>query len=778
MGEFSVVGKSVPRIDAFEKVTGKAKYIEDLKLPGMLCAKVLRSPYPHARIVKINIAKAEKLSKVRAVITGKDAPEERLRYFIRDRYILARDVVRFVGEPVAAVAADTAEIAEEALDLIEVEYEQLPAVFDAEEAMKTDPPVVIHPGLFNYSRGPLLYPLYRFEPDLPNVYVHRPIRKGDVEKGFQESDLILENRFSLPMAQHSCLERHNAIAQPEPDGGLTVWVPTHMLYGQKANLCRLLSLTPSKLRVISLYVGGCFGGKAKVSVPGIAALLALKTGKPVRLVFNRDEVFIDGNSREAMIIYIKDGVKADGTLLVREIRLILNAGAYSGTTIQVAKNAAFGAVGSYRVPNFKLDSYAVATNGPPTGAFRGFGSTEVIWAIESQMDMIAEELDIEPLEIRKKNLLTEGEEDICGMITHSIGARECLDKVAEWIEWDKKTSLGEGPWKIGKGIALANKYSMPATLSVVNIKVHQDATIEVRSSAHEVGQGGSTALAQIAAEEFGTSIDKIKMVSPDTSITPFDAGTVSSRTTFHVGNALRIACQDAKRQIFEMVSEKARVPPENLYIKDGMVYVKGNDKEIRISELFAPGGYLFRGGELLGTGTYSGPIEYEDPETGQGKRTVAFYAHGANAVEVMVNEETGEVKVLRIGACFDMGQPINPKLCEGQMEGGAGMGLGTALYEEMVLENGVVANSNFLDYKIPSSMDLPTCENVKSMIVTAPHREGPFGAKGFSEGAMVALSPAIANAISRATGVRIRDLPITKEKVLKQLKRITGQRNK
>lgn len=700
MVELSVVGKSVPRVDALEKVTGKAKYSADLKLPGMLYTKVLRSPYPHARIINVNTSRAEKLAKVRAVITGKDVPEEKVGW-IRDRYILARDRVRFVGEAVAAVAADSIEAAEEALELIEVDYEELPAVFDAEEAIKSNPPVVIHPDLPKYARAPVPYPLYQSVPNLPNVYSHRQIRKGDIEKGFQEADLIIENRFLVPTAQHCCLERHNAIAQPESDGGLTVWVSTHLLYSHKTELCRLLSLPPSKLRVISLYVGGSFGGKGVIVLPGIAALLALKTGRPIKIVLNRDEMFVDGNSREAMSVYIKDGVKRDGTLLAREMRLILNVGAYSGTTILVVKNASFGAVGTYSVPNFKLESYGVATNRPPTGPYRGFGSTEVIWAIESQMDMIAEELGIDPVEIRRKNLLKEGEEDACGMLTHSIGARECLDAVAKWIEGGEESPTEEGPWKRGKGIALCNKYTMPATRSVVNVKVHQDGTVEVRHSANEVGQGCNTVFAQIAAEEFGTSIDKIKIVYTDTAITPFEMGTVSSRSTFHTGNALRLACQDAKRQIFEMASERLDVPAGSLETKDGVVYAVGENRKIRINELFSPGGYLLRGGEILGSGTFSGPLESENAETGQGKRPVTYYAHGATAVKVKVNVETGEVKVLRMGTCFDMGQPINPKLCESQMEGGIGMGMGNALYEELVLENGVVANPNFLDYKFP-----------------------------------------------------------------------------
>ncbi len=781
MAELSIVGRNIPRVDALAKVTGKAEYSVDLKLPGMLYGKILRSPYPHARIVSIDTSRVEKLARVKVVVTGKDGPEERVGH-IRDRYILARDTVRFVGEAVAAVAADSIEAAEEALELIKVSYEELPAIFDAEEALAPHAPVIVHPDLLQYPLTPQPYPLYRFEPDRPNVYIHRQIRKGDMEQGFRDADLVFEHRFSTPMVQHSCLELHNAVARPEPDGGLTVWDSTHILFKHKADLCRLFRLPPSKVRVLSLYIGGCFGGKAGTIVPAIASLLALKARRPVKLVFNRDEVFVDGASRAAMTINIKDGVMKDGTLLAREMQMILNAGAYSGSTTLVTKNATFGAVGSYRVPNFKLDSYAVATNNPPTGAFRGYGSTEVIWAVESQMDILAAELDIDPVEIRRKNLLNEGDEDVCGMITCSMGAGECLEKVARWIEWDK--GQGDrfeicppeaGPWKKGKGIALGNKYTMPATRSMVHVKVHQDATIEVRHSAHEVGQGSGTALAQIAAEEFGISVDKIRMISTDTALTPYDAGSVSSRSTFHTGNALLRACRDVKRRIFEMASERLEAPPEDLKLREGVILVPGSDKSLKVAELFAPAGYLLKGGELSGSGTFIGPLESEDAETGQGKRPVTYYAHGANAVEVMVNMETGEVRVIKNGTCFDMGRPINPKLCGAQMEGGMGMGIGGALYEEILLAKGEVLNPNFLNYKFPSSLDVPVCANVKSMIAAVPHDEGPYGAKGFSEGGLVAVAPAIANAIFNATGLRIRDLPITKEKVFRMLRSMTDQ---
>jgi CO/xanthine dehydrogenase Mo-binding subunit len=769
MPEFSVVGKSVPRVDAYEKVTGRAKFPIDLKLPGMLFAKLLRSPYPHARIVNIDTSKAKKHTGVKAIITGKDAPLKRIGPYIKDRYMIARDIVRYVGEVVVAVAATTIETAEEASELIKVDYEELPAIFDAEEALRKNPAVVIHPELFMYDRTPQPYPLYRFEPDLPNVYIHHKIRNGDTEKAFKDADIVVENRFSLPRVQHCGLEPHNATARPEPDGGLTIWVSTNLLYGHKQSLCQLLDIPSSKLRVISLYVGGAFGGRGGVAIPGIPGLLALKTGKPVKLVLSRDEVFIDGNPRQNTVVYIKDGAKLNGILLARELKIILNVGAYSGITPLITKNSSYGAVGTYRIPNFKFDSFGVATNEPPTGAFRGFGTPEVIWAIESNMDIIAEKLGIDPVEMRQKNILNEGEKDVCGMSTSSIGARQCLEDVREWIRWGNQMPVEKGPWKRGRGIALGNKYTLPGTNSEIHVKIHSDATIEVRTSAQEVGQGCNTILAQIAAEEFGTSINKVKIVFADTSITPFDMGTISSRITYHNGNALRLACKNAKQKLFEVVSKRMNVPVEDLELKKGVIIIRGKGRETNISDLFSPAGFPVEGGEILGIGSFRGPLEPEDPETGQGKRPVSYYAHGANAVEVLVNIETGETKVVKVASSFDMGQPINPKLCEGQMEGGVGMGVGITLYEQMVLENGNIINPNLTDYKLPSSADMPICENVKSMIAPAPHEEGPFGAKGFSEGALACVAPAIANAIFNATGVRIRDLPITREKMLKML---------
>ena len=386
MTQTSVIGKSVPRIDALEKVTGSAMYCADLKIPGVIYAKILRSPHPHARIVSIDTSRAEAMDGVRAVATGKDKdiPAERVGLSVRDRPILAQEVVRFVGEPVAAVAADTIEIAEEALEFIKVDYEELPAIFDVEEALKANPSVIIHPDIFQYSLSPLLkFMKHRFDPDMPNCYIRHKIRKGDVEAGFQAADVIVENRFSTPRIQHCPMEPHIAIARVEPDGGLTLWSTEQGLWRHKYELSRVFGLPSSKLRLISLYIGGGFGGKSNMQqVTSIPILLTFRTGRAVNLTLSREEVFVDGFVGSPTVTYVKDGVKLDGTLVAREVKYILDSGAYSGTTVVIANNAGFGASSTYSVPVFKSDAYAVATNNPPGGPFRGFGVRQMNWAIE------------------------------------------------------------------------------------------------------------------------------------------------------------------------------------------------------------------------------------------------------------------------------------------------------------------------------------------------------------------------------------------------------------
>jgi CO/xanthine dehydrogenase Mo-binding subunit len=780
----SVVGESVLRVDVLEKVTGRAIFCDDIRLPGMLHAKVLRSPYPHAKILNIDTSKAERLSGVRCVITNKDVPPNRYGVTILDQYVLAKDVVRYVGDPLAAVAADTMDIAEEALELIDVEYEELPAIFDGEEAMSTNPSVIIHPELASYEIGRAwgLGP----DPDRPNVFARFRILRGDVDKGFKESDLVLENRFSTSKIQHCPLEPHVAIGQPMANGDLTLWVGRQGIWRMRNTIAPLFDMNPSRIRVVQSYVGGGFGQKNRVVVEPIVIVLALKTKHPVKLLFTREEVFLHG-SKVPMVIYIKDGVKKDGTLVARKMKVILKAGPYDYNIGLVNRNCAFGVAGTYRVPNVKWESYGVYSNEPPACGFRGLGSNQTVWAVESHMDIVAGKLGIDPMEFRKRNILKEGEPNIYGELTHSIGARQCLDRMAEFIKLDQKPK-GEGPWRIGKGIALGNKYSLAPTTSLARVKVGEDGTITVFHSADEIGQGCNTVAAQIAAEEFGVPISKVRVVFTDTLITPFfDGGSTSSRVTYNLGNAVILACRAAKKNLFERAAERLGTSPDELETKGGEVHVREEtSKKITIPELFTgykgdrPGGYgaWTRGGEIVGDDTWVQEYTPEDPETGQinpiaasqGKRLVAFYGHMGKAVELAVNVDTGQVKILRCGMAIDS-QPINPKMCEQQMEGGMGMAIGETLFEEVRLENGRVTNPNFTDYRIPTTTEMPSLDNVKDVIAPTPHKDGPFGAKGFSEGAMVGLQPAIANAIEDAIGVRIRDLPITPERVLQALKK-------
>lgn len=781
--EFLSVTKSIPRVDALEKATGKVVFCTDFKLSGMLHAKLLRSPHPHARIVSINTSKAERLPGVKCIVTGKDAPEKRYGMLLFDQPVLAKHTVRYVGEPVAAVAADDLDIAEEALELIEVEYKELPAIFDAEEAMSTNPQTVVHRDLFNYDRARA----WQFDLDRPNVFFHHKIRRGDVAKGFQEATLVMENEFTTERIQHCALEPHATIVEPTAGGGLTIWTGRQDVWFLINRIGWLFGISPSQVRIIRPYVGGAFGSKFPIVVEPIAVLLALKISKPIKLVLTREEVFLSGGNRVPMIIYIKDGVSKDGRLVAREMKVILKAGAYSSVVSILVRNCSFGAVGTYSVPNFSLDSYGVYVNEPPACNFRGFGSTQVAFAIESHMDMLADKLGIDNVEFRRKNILREGDPNVTGEITHSIGAGKCLHEVAKLIKLTDQ-SQNEGCWKKGKGIGLGNKYCTAPTTSLARVKIAEDGVIIVYHSADEIGQGCNTVAAQIAAEEFGIPIDRVKVIFADTLVTPFfNGGATSSRITYHLGNAVKAACLAAKKRLFEVAAERLHADPGELETKGGEVYFRGiREKSIKISEVFSgykgdyPGGYgaYTTGGEIIGEGAWVQEYIPEDPETGQidpgaaseGIRLVSFWSHAAKAVEVAVDVETGQVRVLQVSSAADMGLPINPKMCEQQMDGGVGMGIGDSLYEEMIVERGVVKNPNFTDYRVPSVTQMPFIDNVKLVFAPAPHKDGPFGAKGLGEVALIGMQPAIANAIYDAVGVRIKSLPITAERLLQALK--------
>ena len=787
MAKYQVLGKSVPRLDALEKVTGRAKFCGDMSLPGMLYAKVLRSPHAHARIVSVDTSRAEKLPGVRVVITGQDVPDKRYGLFIFDQYILAKDVVRYVGEAVAAVAADTLDVAEKAIELIEVRYEELPAIFDVDEAWEEKPPVVLHPELAGYQRGLFLTPHLVLE--RPNVNNYFKVRRGDVEQGFREADLVMENRFSLARIHHVEAEPHVWIAQCDPDGGLTMWLGQQGIHLQKQYYTGVFGIPPSKIRVVNAYhVGGSFGGKIGLIADPIVISLAMKTARPVKYTFTREEMFICGGSRVPTVIYIKDGVKRDGTLVAREMRILFNIGAYANMGPLGVRNETFVVAGSYRIPNCRIDSYGVYTNLPLIAPFRGFGSAELSWAIESHMDILARKLGLDPAEFRERNFLKEGEPNVHGELVHSFGAGECQQAVMKAIDWDKKPPEASYPWKKGRGLAVTNKYSMAPTAAVALVKILEDGGVEVRTSLDEVGQGAMTVIAQVAAEEFGLPLEKVKMVWGDTNITPYFPSSSSSRTTFQLGKAVWLACQDAKRQLFELVAPRLRVPPQDLETRDSRVYVKSiPSNSIEIRSLFiverpmsaqAFGAFSEEAGEIVGKGVWNQPFVYENYETGRmkpedaqkGLRMASFYSYAAQVTELVVNVETGEVMIERVATAGDMGFPVNPKMCQQQMEGALAMGIGITLWEEMLFDKGRALNPNLRDYMITTSQDMPNNNDVKILMAPVPHKDNPYGAKGIAEVLTCPIPASIANAVYDAVGVRITDLPITREKILKALK--------
>jgi CO/xanthine dehydrogenase Mo-binding subunit len=634
----------------------------------------------------------------------------------------------------------------------------------------------------------VMQPPGRLAPDRPNVFNHTKLRKGDVKKGFESADLIVENRFLAASLQHCALEPHSVMVRPEYDGGVTISTGKQAIWRVKGDIAANLGIDPSRVRVKQGYVGGSFGGKVMV-YEYIPTLLALKTGFPVKWVMTREEVCVLGGPREDMVLKIKDGYKKDGTMVARQMEVFVNGGGYAEGSPVIAKNCSSATVCMYRTPHLKWDSYGVYTNTPKRGGMRGFGVNEVVYAIEANMDIAAKELGLMPSDLRRKNLIKEGEPQANGEITHSIGVEECMDRVMELMDFNEKSDP-DGPWKKGKGLALGNKYSTAPAECGARIKVTENEKVIVYHGADAMGQGVNTAMAQIAAEEFGIPIEKVEVEFSDTATVPFFGnGSSSSRTTYNLGIAVRRACDDAKKNIYNKATKKLDVSPDELETESMEVYVKTNpEQRLKMRGLFSPyqnrpphifSGVADEGGEIMGNAIYKTECIPDDPETGQldpelakkGKRLNAFYSYAAKAIEVAVNIETGEVKVLRCYGAVDLGKAINPMICEQQSEGGMVMGIGSALYEEVMMEEGRVLNPNFTDYWVPLAGQVPQNEHLKTILVeSAPHKDGPFGAKGYSEGVVAGMEPAIANAVYDAIGIRIKDLPITTGKVLKALK--------
>ncbi|MDY6864118.1 MAG: xanthine dehydrogenase family protein molybdopterin-binding subunit [Thermodesulfobacteriota bacterium] len=760
MQEYSIIGKNMPRKDAVEKVMGEAKFTDDIVLPRTLCGKILRSPYPHARILNIDTGKAEKLLGVKGVITGKDTMG--IKFGIldtpeipADQYPLAMDKVRYIGDEVAAVAAIDEDTAEEALDLIEVEYEELLPVFDPVGAMREDAPK-IHDVESNL--GSKIF--WDF---------------GDVEKGFNESDYIREDEFRTNAVSHSPMEPHTALAHFDPSGKLTLWASKQSPFLCHLLLAKTLGLSENQVRVIAPHVGGGFGGKVDLLATDFcSALLSKNTGRPVRISCTREEVFTSTRQRHPMIVYIKTGVKKDGTLVAKYCKNISDTGAYNSTgPVALYLSGAF-LVATYRIPNVRYEGYSVYTNKSVRGAMRGHGCVQIRFADDSQMDMIAEDLGLDPIEIRVKNSLHPGDVLPNEFKVTSCGINECIKRASESIDWNKRrdrksVEIGLG---VGCGSFISGFFVPPHTSAAAMVKLQEDGGVTLITGATDIGQGSSTVLSQIAAEELGVPFDTVRVISADTEITPHDPGSFSSRVTFLAGNAVKIAVQEAKKQVFEVAAEILEANIKDLEAKEGKIYVKGSPKKNVSFHRTVMTSLLKSGNPIMGRGYYRPPnTNFPDLKTGKGNPTGA-YSFSAHIAEVAIDRETGFIKMPKFVVAHDCGRALNPQQVTGQLEGSVNMGQAQALSEDIKMEGGQVLNPSFLSYGIPLSLSIP---KINVISVETVDQEGPFGAKEAGEGNLVPTPAAIANAVYDAIGVRIKELPITPEKILKALEEKKGE---
>ena len=770
------IGVSVPRVDGVKKVTGAAKYVGDMKWPRMLYAKCVKSPYAHAKILSIDVSAAKALKGVHDVITG-DYYTKRGGLYLEDKNFLAVNTVKFCGEPVVAVAAETPEIAEAACDLVKVEYEPLPVINNPMEGMAKDA-VLIHPELHTYKVVPIFHPQAH-----TNISHHHIIRKGDADAAFKYAEehpdeyYITEHEYHVPHVQHTPIENHIAVAQYEPDGKCTVWASCQSPYAVRQALSASFDIPLNKMRIISPYVGGGFGAKAGTTIEGIIIPLAMHSkGRPVMMEYTREEEFVNSYVRQGLYTKIKTAVrKSDGKFLAVQNDFYWDGGAYTEYGVNIVKASGFASTGPYEFDNVKTDAYCVYTNNPVGGPYRGFGMCEIHFGIEQNIDEVAKEIGMDPIEIRRVNGLAPGKSTGTGEIMKSCGFLEALDQVAEAIQYDKPCDPPSGPHKVrGKGIAGGWKSpSQPTNAgSAAIIRMNEDGTFFLMTSGHDIGQGSDTALTQIAAEVLCCDPSKFTIRTGDTDHTPYEWQTVASRITYCAGNAIKLAAEDLKEKLLDLAQIKLGYIKRELYLEDGWI-INRNHPESRMPMSDLALGLAFEdgsgyGGPAIGVGTFTLPnnINY-DPATGYSPKPAAFWTTAVAGAEVEVDTETGIIEVKKMVESCDPGHIVNPELYKAQVEGGMMQALGTVLFEELKLKDGKVLNKSFVDYKIPTIDNAP--ETFIAMGVEHPEETGPYGARGISEPAMVPGAPAIANAIYNATGCRFTEMPITPERMLKAL---------
>jgi CO/xanthine dehydrogenase Mo-binding subunit len=748
----TLVGTNVPMSGALAKMIGAVSYAANIELPGQLFAKALRSPYPHATLLRIDASRAAALLGVRAVVTRDDLIGLN-PYFgtgVEDQPIVSIDKARYAGDIVAAVAADSREIAEEAVSLMEVDYGELSAVTDVLEAAIPGAPI-IHEDHVDKTAGGNIHGVYR-------------ATSGDVGQGFKESDEIIDNTYTLPPVQHGHIEPHAVTAYWEPGGKLVVHSPCQTPSPLQEQLAKVFKLALNRVRVIVPAVGGGYGGKNHARIEPVVALLARRARRPVQWILTREEVFLTGR-RFGAAVKIKTGFKRDGRLIARKVEAYYDMGAYALSGPANTKNACIIAGGPYNIPHRDYTTYAVYTNLPPAGPYRGVGASHVCWAYECEMDEIARRLGMDPLELRLMNLLKEGDRFITGEPMISVGISECVEQAAKSIGWSANVeqSLRGGPIVRGKGLAVAIKSTSTPSNSAASVRLNSDGSAILLTSSAEIGQGAHTSLAQIVGDVLGLPVERVSVTFPDTDVTPYDKSTSSSRTTFHMGRAAQIAAGQIREQLLQAGAKELEARVEDLELINLRLRVKGvPEKNLTFPQLFRA---IFgdSSGSLFGNYTLrtEGGI---DARSGRGKGS-SFWFYSAAGADVEVDIETGKVRVLKISTAVDVGKGIHPKQCDLQNEGSALAGLGSALFEEMRFDQGQPINGTFLDYLLPSTLDHPG--EFESVLVETPHPDGPFGAKGMGEAGLPPMAPAIGNALANAlNGIRVRDLPMKPDKIV------------
>ena len=729
--EFKYVGHSVARVDGVDKVTGRAKFVGDLHIPGMLHGKILRSAYPHAQIRSIDTTRAEALAGVVAILTAADIAD--LNPIYNGRPVIAMDKVRYVGEPVAAVAADDLATAEQALSLIQIDYEELPAAVGIEAALKKDAPLV------HEEKG-------------SNIGTREKVSRGDVDAGFAASDEIAEDWFTFPMVYHYAMEPHSAMAH-FGDDEITVWSSAQHPFQVRGDISRVFKVPAARVRMIISYLGGGYGSKSYTKFEPLVVALARKAKQPVRICNSVGESMVTVR-RHGTRVRVKTGIKRDGTIMAREAEIYLDTGGYDDNGPQVTARSATRVIGPYWIPNIRTNAYQVYTNTGSAGSYRAIGAPQVIYAGESQIEMLAARIGMDPAELRLKNLLKKGQELRPGLKGIDANLASSLKSLVRASGWKKALKKKHAP--VGMACAITNAGATP--VSVALIRMQSDGVANIAAGSTEMGQGVRTTLTQIAAEELTLPMEQFRMLGADTKVTPYDSSTGSSRSTTLMGTAVQKAARDLKQQFIKIGAEAMGAKPRHVQVVDGALIC--GESRLTFREAFERRFGKGSGGEMIGRGEAGPEIT--------GNKLPVFWEVGMGASEVAIDRETGEVKLKKFISVADVGKAIHPEHCVAQEEGAAMQGIGHTFFEQLIYDNGQLVNPNLVDYRIPTFNDVP--EEFHTELVENGDGPGPFGVRGMAEGGILSVAPSVCNAIHRATGVRIKDLPLTPERVWRALR--------